>query len=120
MKAIVAAYHNMGCEGLEALLRNGFEIAAVFTYADDSDENLWFASVAELAARHDIPVYTPDDINHPLWLEKIREMKPDVLFSFYYRDLLSKALLEIPGTGCFNLHGSLLPKYRGRVPTNWA
>ncbi len=120
MRAIVAAYHNMGCAGLEALLRNGFEIVAVFTYADDSDENIWFASVAELAARHDIPVYTPDDINHPLWLEKIREMKPDILFSFYYRDLLSKALLEIPGKGCFNLHGSLLPKYRGRVPTNWA
>lgn len=120
MRAIVAAYHNMGCEGLEALIRNGFDIVAVFTYSDDKDETIWFSSVAELAARHDIPVYTPDDINHPLWIEKIREMKPDVLFSFYYRDLLSKALLDIPASGSFNLHGSLLPKYRGRVPTNWA
>ncbi len=120
MRAIVTAYHNMGCEGLQALIRNGFEVVAVFTYADDKDENIWFDSVAELAARHNIPVYTPDDINHPLWLEKIREMQPDMLFSFYYRDILSKQLLAIPAKGSFNLHGSLLPKYRGRVPTNWA
>jgi UDP-4-amino-4-deoxy-L-arabinose formyltransferase / UDP-glucuronic acid dehydrogenase (UDP-4-keto-hexauronic acid decarboxylating) len=120
MRAIVAGYHNMGCEGLEALIRNGYEVVAVFTYADAADEVIWFGSVAELAARHDIPVYTPDNINHPLWVEKIRELKPDVLFSFYDRDILSAAILEVPASGCFNLHGSLLPKYRGRVPTNWA
>ena len=120
MRAIVAGYHNMGCEGLEALIRNGYEVVAVFTYADDADETIWFASMAEAAARHNIPVYTPDDINHPLWVEKIRELKPDVLFSFYYRDILSAAILDIPAAGCLNLHGSLLPKYRGRVPTNWA
>lgn len=120
MRAIVAGYHNMGCEGLEALIRNGYDVVAVFTYADDADETIWFASMAEAAARHNIPVYTPDDINHPLWVEKIRELKPDVLFSFYYRDILSAAILDIPAAGCFNLHGSLLPKYRGRVPTNWA
>jgi len=120
MRAIVAGYNNMGCEGLEALIRNGYEVVAVFTYVDDPEETIWFSSVAEVAARHDIPVYTPDNINHPLWVEKIRELKPDVLFSFYYRDILSAAILEIPASGCFNLHGSLLPKYRGRVPTNWA
>jgi len=120
MRAIVAGYHNMGCEGLEALIRNGYDVVAVFTYADAADEAIWFGSVAEAAARHNIPVYTPDDINHPLWVEKIRELKPDVLFSFYYRDILSANILDIPASGCFNLHGSLLPKYRGRVPTNWA
>ncbi len=120
MRAIVAGYHNMGCEGLEALILNGYDVAAVFTYTDNADEVIWFASIAEAAARHDIPVYTPDDINHPLWVEKIRELKPDVVFSFYYRDILSAAILDIPASGCFNLHGSLLPKYRGRVPTNWA
>ena len=120
MRAIVAGYHNMGCEGLEALLRNGYDVVAVFTYADAADEAIWFGSVAEAAARHNIPVYTPDDINHPLWIEKIRELKPDVLFSFYYRDILSPAILDIPASGCYNLHGSLLPKYRGRVPSNWA
>ena len=120
MRAIVAGYNNMGCEGLEALIRNGYEVVAVFTYTDDPEETIWFSSIAEVAARHNIPVYTPDNINHPLWIEKIRELKPDVLFSFYYRDILSKVILDIPASGCFNLHGSLLPKYRGRVPTNWA
>jgi len=120
MRAIVAGYHNMGCEGLKALIRNGYDVVAVFTYADASDEAIWFGSVAEVAAHHNIPVYTPDDINHPLWVEKIRELKPDALFSFYYRDILSADILAIPTSGCFNLHGSLLPKYRGRVPTNWA
>ncbi len=120
MRAIVAGYHNMGCEGLEALIRNGYDVVAVFTYTDSADEVIWFSSVAEVASRHNIPVYTPDDINHPLWVEKIRELKADVLFSFYYRDIISAAMLDIPASGCFNLHGSLLPKYRGRVPTNWA
>ena len=120
MRTIVAGYHNMGCEGLEALIRNGYDVVAVFTYADAVDEVIWFGSVAEAAARHNIPVYTPDNINHPLWVEKIRELKPDVLFSFYYRDILSADILDVPASGCFNLHGSLLPEYRGRVPTNWA
>ena len=119
MKAIVVAYHNMGCMGIEALMRNGYEIQAVFTYPDDPDETIWFESVAELAARHNIPVYSPDDINHPLWVEKIQNMKPDILFSFYYRHLLKQELLDIPPAGCVNLHGSLLPKYRGRAPVNW-
>ncbi|MEA3290755.1 MAG: bifunctional UDP-glucuronic acid oxidase/UDP-4-amino-4-deoxy-L-arabinose formyltransferase, partial [Pseudomonadota bacterium] len=83
MKAVVCAYHNMGCAGIEALLRNGFEIQAVFTYADDPQEAVWFDSVAELAAHHGIPVYAPDDINHPLWVERIRSLTPEYLFSFY-------------------------------------
>jgi UDP-4-amino-4-deoxy-L-arabinose formyltransferase/UDP-glucuronic acid dehydrogenase (UDP-4-keto-hexauronic acid decarboxylating) len=119
MKAIVLAYHNIGCVGIEALLRNGFEIAAVFTHRDDPGENTWFDSVAELAASRNIPVFAPEDINHPIWVRKMRELKPDVIFSFYYRNLVGPAVLEIPPAGCLNLHGSLLPKYRGRCPINW-
>jgi len=120
MRAIVLAYHDMGCTGIESLLAHGYEIVGVFTHADSKNENLWFRSVAELAARKNLPVFAPDDINHPLWLQRIRELAPEVLFSFYYRKLVSKDLLEIPTHGCFNLHGSLLPKYRGRAPANWA
>ncbi len=119
MKSIVLGYHNIGCVGIEALLRNGFEIAAVFTHKDDPQENLWFDSVAELAASYNIPVFAPDDINHPLWVKKIKELAPDIIFSFYYRDMVRKPILEIPPAGCLNLHGSLLPKYRGRCPINW-
>ncbi|WP_435549463.1 bifunctional UDP-4-amino-4-deoxy-L-arabinose formyltransferase/UDP-glucuronic acid oxidase ArnA [Desulfobacterium sp. N47] len=119
MKAVVLAYHNIGCAGIEALLKNGFDIKAVFTHEDDPGENLWFKSVAELAAANDIPVYAPDDINHLLWVEKIREMEPDILFSFYYRNIVDKNILDIMPSGALNLHGSLLPRYRGRCPVNW-
>jgi len=120
MKAIVFAYHDVGCVGLEALLRHHVEVPFVFTHSDDPNENLWFDSVAELAARHDIQVFAPDDPNHPLWVERVRRAAPDFIFSFYYRKLLKRPLLEIPKGGCLNLHGSLLPKYRGRCPVNWA
>ena len=119
MKAVVLAYHNMGCVGIEALLQHGFEVAAVFTHKDDSNENVWFDSVAQLAASRDIPVFAPEDINHPLWVERIRTMNPDIIFSFYYRRMVKSAILDIPPAGCLNLHGSLLPAYRGRCPVNW-
>jgi len=119
MKAVVLAYHNIGCVGIRALLAQGFDIQAVFTHEDDPNENTWFESVAELAAANNNPVYAPDDINHPLWVERIRKMEPDIIFSFYYRDMVGKKILEIPPAGCLNLHGSLLPRYRGRCPVNW-
>ena len=120
MRAVVVAYHEMGCAGIEALLRNGFDIAAVFTHRDDAGEALWFRSVAELCVQHGLAVFAPDDVNHPLMVEKIRRIEPDILFSFYYRALLKAPILNIPKSGCLNLHGSLLPKYRGRSPINWA
>jgi UDP-4-amino-4-deoxy-L-arabinose formyltransferase/UDP-glucuronic acid dehydrogenase (UDP-4-keto-hexauronic acid decarboxylating) len=105
--------------GIEALLRNGFEIAAVFTHRDDPGENVWFDSVAALAASRNVPVFAPDDINHPLWVHRIGELKPDILFSFFYRHLIRPPILDIPPAGCLNLHASLLPRYRGRCPINW-
>jgi UDP-4-amino-4-deoxy-L-arabinose formyltransferase/UDP-glucuronic acid dehydrogenase (UDP-4-keto-hexauronic acid decarboxylating) len=119
MKAIVLAYHNIGCAGIEALLKNGFEIAAIFTHQDNPNENIWFDSVAELASSHGIPVYSPENINHPIWVKKIENIAPDILFSFYYRNMIGSNILNIPPAGGLNLHGSLLPKYRGRCPINW-
>ncbi|MFS1537953.1 MAG: bifunctional UDP-4-amino-4-deoxy-L-arabinose formyltransferase/UDP-glucuronic acid oxidase ArnA [Candidatus Phlomobacter fragariae] len=120
MKAIVFAYHDIGCVGLKALQKAGFEIQAVFTHTDDSKENHFFSSVARLAAEMGLPVFAPENVNHSLWLERIQKMQPDVIFSFYYRHMLSQELLALSPKGAFNLHGSLLPKYRGRVPINWA
>jgi UDP-4-amino-4-deoxy-L-arabinose formyltransferase/UDP-glucuronic acid dehydrogenase (UDP-4-keto-hexauronic acid decarboxylating) len=119
MKAVVFAYHNIGCIGIRALLARGFDIQAVITHEDDPNENTWFESVAELAAAHGIPVYAPKEVNHPLWVEKIRALSPDIIFSFYYRNLLGKEILELAPAGCLNLHGALLPRYRGRCPVNW-
>jgi UDP-4-amino-4-deoxy-L-arabinose formyltransferase/UDP-glucuronic acid dehydrogenase (UDP-4-keto-hexauronic acid decarboxylating) len=119
MKCVVLAYSNIGCEGIEALLKNGYEISAVFTHKDNPNENIWFRSVAEIAAANNIPVFAPEDINHPMWAHKIKEMAPDFIFSFYYRNMVKKDILDIPKNGCLNLHGSLLPAYRGRCPINW-
>ncbi len=118
--AIVTAYHNFGCVGLEELVRAGVDVKAVFTYPDNEGETIWFRSVAQTAADLNIPVFAPDDINHPLWVQPIREMQPDYLFSFYYRDLIGEEILAIPKEASFNLHTSLLPKLRGRAPINWA
>ncbi|KPG75231.1 bifunctional UDP-4-amino-4-deoxy-L-arabinose formyltransferase/UDP-glucuronic acid oxidase ArnA [Pseudomonas libanensis] len=118
-KAVVFAYHDIGCAGIEALLSAGYEIAAVFTHADDPRENNFYGSVAQLCARNGIPVHAPEDANHPLWIERIAKLNPEYIFSFYYRNLLSEALLATARKGAFNLHGSLLPKYRGRAPANW-
>ncbi len=120
MKAVVFAYHNIGCAGIEALLNAGVEIQAVFTHTDSPNENIFFRSVAELAAEKGIPVFAPENVNHPLWINRIAKMKPDFIFSFYYRSLICKKILDIPAEGALNLHGSLLPKYRGRCPINWA
>lgn len=119
MKAVVLAYHNIGCTGIQALLDHGFDIQAVFTHKNDPNENLWFGSVTETAAEIGLPVFAPDDINHPLWVERLRTFAPDIIFSFYYRSMIGKEILEIPSRGCLNLHGSLLPRYRGRCPVNW-
>ncbi|HGL6358482.1 TPA: bifunctional UDP-4-amino-4-deoxy-L-arabinose formyltransferase/UDP-glucuronic acid oxidase ArnA [Citrobacter amalonaticus] len=119
MKAVVFAYHDMGCLGVQAVLDAGYDIAAIFTHADNPGENTFFGSVSRLAAEAGIPVYAPDDVNHPIWAERISQLAPDVIFSFYYRHLLSDAILEQAPAGAFNLHGSLLPKYRGRAPLNW-
>ncbi|MBT2372820.1 bifunctional UDP-4-amino-4-deoxy-L-arabinose formyltransferase/UDP-glucuronic acid oxidase ArnA [Pseudomonas fluorescens] len=118
-KAVVFAYHDIGCAGIEALLDAGYDIAAVFTHADDPKENNFYGSVAQLCARNGIPVHAPEDANHPLWVERIAKLNPEYIFSFYYRNLLSEALLATASKGAFNLHGSLLPKYRGRAPANW-
>ncbi len=119
MKTVVLAYHNIGCVGIRALLANGFNIQAVFTHKDETGENIWFESVAELAASKGIPVFAPENINHPIWVNRIKELEPDILFSFYYRNIVKREILNIPPKGCLNLHGSLLPKYRGRCPINW-
>ena len=119
MKAVVFAYHDIGCTGIRALAEAGFAIEAIFTHADNAAENHFFGSVARTAAQLGIPVYAPDDANHPLWVDRIKGMKPEVIFSFHYRHMLNEEILNCAEQGAFNLHASLLPKYRGRAPLNW-
>ncbi|MGQ9920979.1 MAG: formyltransferase [Desulfobacca sp.] len=123
MRLIFFGYSNIGYVSLEVLtdLCRQFqdEIVAVVTHEDDPRERLWFKSVHELAAAHHLPVYTPADPNDPAFVELLRGLRPDFIFSCYYRLMLKQPLLALPTKGALNLHGSLLPRYRGRCPLNW-
>src|SRR5664279_157790 len=119
-RAVVFAYHNVGARCLEVLLRHHVDVSLVVTHEDNPAETIWFDSVAGVAHAHGIPVITPADPNAPPVVARLRDLAPDFLFSFYYRQMLCPTLLAIPARGALNMHGSLLPKYRGRVPVNWA
>jgi methionyl-tRNA formyltransferase len=105
---------------LNVLLAHGVDVALVVTHRDNPKETIWFESVQKLAELHGIPTITPENPNLPEVVEQIRALQPDFYFSFYYREMLKAPLLAVPKRGALNMHGSLLPKYRGRVPVNWA
>ena len=119
-RAVVFAYSEVGVRCVRELLAQGVEIALLFTHADDPGETQWFGNVRQLAQEHGLRVETPEDPNTPEWVATAAALKPDFLFSFYYRHMLDKAWLEVPRRGALNLHGSLLPKFRGRAPVHWA
>jgi methionyl-tRNA formyltransferase len=119
-RAVVFAYSEVGVRCVRELLAQGVEIPLLFTHADDPGETQWFGSVRQLAQEHGLRAETPDNPNTARWVATAAALKPDFLFSFYYRHLLDKAWLEVPRRGALNMHGSLLPKFRGRAPVHWA
>jgi len=120
MKAVVFAYHEVGARCLQALLDGGVDVQLVITHTDDPNERIWFTSVAELATKAGIPVITPASASEPNVQARIAAIAPDYIFSFYYRQMIPMSVLNLAKIAPLNMHGSLLPKYRGRVPINWA
>jgi len=120
MRCLVFAYSEIGVESLQTLLDAGDDVVGVVTHKDNPNEVRWFRSVEEWAAKKNVPVITPEDANTPEVLAWGRDREPDIVFSFYYRKMLKKPWLELAKLGAYNLHGSLLPKFRGRAPINWA
>lgn len=118
-RVLVFAYSEIGVACLEALLHCGAHVVAVFTHEDDPGEKIWFRSVAEIARRNNLSVSTrsPSSQEGRIWVEALR---PDIIFSFYYRRLIPADVLSLATKGAYNLHGSLLPKLRGRACINWA
>src|SRR5207247_606294 len=115
----IFAYHTFGARALEALLARGEPVVAVVTHPDDRGEGDWFESVAAVARLHCLPVFSPPSPNLPAIVETLRALAPDVILSVWYRRLLGAELLALPRVAALNLHGSLLPAYRGRAPINW-
>lgn len=116
--AVVCAYSPVGRAALEGLLESGIQVKALFTYRQAEDER-WFEAPAALAEKHGIPVFMEPAFNTDAVFERIRGLAPDLLFSFYFREMIQARFLDLPRLGAYNLHGSLLPKYRGRAPINW-
>ena len=118
--AVVFAYHSVGVRCIKTLLARGINITLVVTHEDNPAETIWFESVAALCKEHGIPTITPTDPKSAELHQQVAAIAPDFIFSFYYRNMLPVELLGLAKRGAYNLHGSLLPKYRGRVPVNWA
>jgi methionyl-tRNA formyltransferase len=116
---VVFAYHTIGARALESLVARGEDVAAVVTHADAPGEVTWFESVADVARTHRIACFAPSSPNQPELVETLRGLAPDLILSVWYRRLLGPDLLTLPRVASLNVHGSLLPAYRGRAPLNW-
>jgi methionyl-tRNA formyltransferase len=110
--AVVFAYHDVGVRCLSVLLDAGVDVQLVVTHPDDPNETVFFQSVEKLARSRGIAV-THDE-------SKAQRLTPDFIFSFYFRRMLPPELLATARRGAYNMHGSLLPQFRGRAPVNWA
>jgi methionyl-tRNA formyltransferase len=113
-------YSEVGYACLSLLLERGDHVVALITHEDNPHENIWFKTPAVAAREKGIPVFTPESVNTPEWRERIAQLQPDLILSVYYRHMIGTKILALPRLGAWNMHGSLLPKYRGRAPINWA
>ncbi len=113
-------YSQVGHDCLSLLLERGDHVVALISHEDNPHEKIWFKTPAVAARERGIPVFTPESVNTPEWREKIAALRPDLILSVYYRHMIGTKILALPRLGAWNMHGSLLPKYRGRAPINWA
>jgi methionyl-tRNA formyltransferase len=119
-RIVFFGYSEVGYECLSLLLERGDNVVALITHEDNPAEKIWFKTPAVAAREKGIPVFTPASVNTPEWREKIAALQPDLILSVYYRHMIGTRILALPRLGAWNMHGSLLPKYRGRAPINWA
>lgn len=122
MKVVFMGTPEFAVPTLDALIAH-HEVLAVFTQPDrpkGRGKKLTAPPVKEVALKHEIPVYQPEKIRAAEWVECLESYKPDAIVVVAYGQLLTQAILDIPKWGCVNVHGSLLPKYRGAAPIQWA
>jgi methionyl-tRNA formyltransferase len=116
----VFAYSDTGHACLDHLFAKGENVVFVATHRDAPEEAAWFPSVATLARAHGIEPVIMENPLDPAAVARVRASRPELLFSFYYRRILPEEMLAMAPLGAWNMHGSLLPKFRGRAPVNWA
>lgn len=117
MRIVLFGYGEMGCAGLEFLRSRGEDVAAVITHRDDPNEKRWYRSLAEVAGAAGVPVLYGEEVDLK---SSVAALKPELILSFYYRSMIPMSVLRVAPRGALNLHGSKLPRLRGRAPINWA
>ena len=123
MRIVFMGTPDFAAASLRKLLEEHFEIAGVFTQPDKPKGRgmeLAFSPVKELALQAGIPVFQPDKMRDGRALKILQDLKPDILVVVAYGRILPDELLALPQYGAVNVHGSLLPKYRGAAPIQWA
>lgn len=123
MKVLFMGTPDFAAESLKSLIENGYDVAGVVTNPDKPKgrgHKMMFSPVKELALRHDIPVFQPVTLKNGELQEVLDSIKPEVICVAAYGRILPPYVLEYPKYGCINVHGSLLPKYRGAAPIQWS
>lgn len=124
MKAVFMGTPDFAVPTLQKMVDMGIEITAVVTQPDKAKgrgKKVIYSPVKECALAHDLPVYQPVRIKKdPEFIQTLRDMAPDVIVVVAFGQILSKEVLDIPRLGCVNVHASLLPKFRGAAPIQWA
>jgi methionyl-tRNA formyltransferase len=122
MKIVFMGTPDFAIPSLETLLKNHYDVAAVVTAPDKPrgrGQQVSFTPVKEFAVKHSLPVLQPVSLTEPSFISSLQELQPDLFVVVAFR-ILPKEIFLIPAKGAFNLHASLLPKYRGAAPINWA
>ena len=123
MKIVFMGTQDFAVSTLESLVKGGHEVIAAVTQPDKPKgrgKAVQYTPVKEKALEYEIPVYQPVKARDPEFVELLKGMDPDVIVVVAFGQLLPKAILDIPKYGCVNVHASLLPKYRGAAPIQWA
>lgn len=117
---VIAGYSEVGFRCTKWLLDQRENVRLVYTHPDNPSETRWWDSVAELAQSRGVPVRLVASLDDPAEVDRIQALGPEFLFSFYFRKMIPRRVLQLPTMGALNMHGSLLPAFRGRSPINWA
>ena len=123
MKIVYMGTPDFAVPPLAALVQNGYEVTAVVTQPDKPKgrgKTLLPTPVKEEAMKHDIPVYQPLKVREPEFVETLKKLEPDMIIVAAFGQIIPKTILDMPKYGCLNIHASLLPKYRGAAPIQWA
>ncbi len=123
MKILFMGTPDFAAATLDKLIHSRHQLIGVVTQPDKQKgrkQEVSISPVKELALAHAVPVYQPNKVREPEFMEKVRELAPEAIIVAAFGQILPKALLDIPPYGCINVHGSLLPKYRGAAPIQYS